>query len=661
MISPFRTLLSLFLLFPTLSLSISCIPNPAYTVPPLQASDPLLTPLRAALDATIRDLLVLSARTRTEEEQQSQPSWANVTSFSVAVTTREEKVWEWHHSAAVQGHGSCEARSMEEHGDELWEGSESRGEGAGFSGRARAQRCGGKVVDGSTVYRIASCTKVFTVLALLLQEGVNWDDPVTKWIPELRWDRSESVPGEGIEDLGGAGQGEDQTIMNHVQWDSITLRSLASQLSGLARDYATFDILDRVPEPWSGRLEELGFPPLDENDDTPFGNNTSDKDMSQEDFLNGVKNQHPIFAPDYQSSYSNTNFILLGMVLEKMTGQKYADIIAERITGPLGLNRTTFKKPSNEDGAIPAGPNDWNFGNERIGPTGGLYSTTDDTTTFLRSLLRSEQLGLETTNKWLHVQSGSPGLAGFYGMPWEIFRTSQVTSDNRTITIVTKSGGLVGYYSQIALIPEFGLGVSILTAGNQDALATLERKVHGVLLTTIDQILQQHTEDTYTGTFAARGDLNSSLDLGIGATGGLEIKKWISNGTDFLNAFAKVTTWPPFETNSTMEGKQARVWPMGIQRGRKDATDPLAVGEVWRMHILQLETASKVWTEFCMGDADEGAYGGRTINELLLYKGADGKVEKVKIPALKVELVRKKALMEFIEGAKGVLEQFRLW
>ncbi|KAL9079918.1 MAG: hypothetical protein Q9157_001257 [Trypethelium eluteriae] len=663
-------------LFPTAA-AISCVPNPAYTIPALPSSNPLLNPLRAALDSAFLELLEsdkaarkavyedactsdldseqegVICRLETGEEIKDRssggaPLFANITSFSIAVTTKEELVYEFHHSAEVQGRaGTGVAIDKDLHGHEQ----EVLG----------SRRPGRKIVDGDTAYRIASCTKVFTVLALLLEKDINWDDPVTKWLPELRG--PEPTPAD--DDYGSKSELEEleevERLINHVHWESITLRSLASQLSGIARQYGIFDLLQTAPENWQGRLERLGFPPVHDEDDVPRSDGRGDQSISREDFLKGVKWQYPIFAPNYQSTYSNTGFILLGMVLEKMAGRKYTDVIAERITRPLGLNRTTFTTPHDRDAVIPAVPNDWDWGNEINMPTGGLYSTAYDTTTFLRSLLRSDMLTEEATNKWLHVQSESPGLYGFYGMPWEIFRTARATSDGRAVTMINKGGDLAGYHSRLAIIPEFGVGASILIAGKPEALPPLRATLDEVLLKVMDGILRHWTEKMYTGTFVARGKLNSSLELGIAETGGLEVKRWISNGTDFLDTIVKVFEYPPLESNSTMQGMQARIFPTGLKRTQKKIEQSVAVGEVWRMGLLTIEDADPVFgSEFCMGDADEGAYAGRAINEMILFKDGDGRLEKVTIPVLKVELVRKTKWMEWIEGTRGLVGQLGL-
>ena len=80
---------------------------------------------------------------------------------------------------------------------------------------------GVKQVDGNTVYRLGSVTKVFTVLTYLAQVGdTTWNDPITKYVPELV-------------DLAVNGSGNS---IYSPDWDSITLGALASQTSGLIRD-----------------------------------------------------------------------------------------------------------------------------------------------------------------------------------------------------------------------------------------------------------------------------------------------------------------------------------------------------------------------------------------------------------------------------------------
>lgn len=84
---------------------------------------------------------------------------------------------------------------------------------------------GVKSIDGNTVYRLGSVTKIFTILTFLIEAGdTYWNTPVTQWVPEL-------------ELL--AGKAQYDPIMN-VDWDSITLQDLASHMAGIVRDCECF-------------------------------------------------------------------------------------------------------------------------------------------------------------------------------------------------------------------------------------------------------------------------------------------------------------------------------------------------------------------------------------------------------------------------------------
>lgn len=78
-------------------------------------------------------------------------------------------------------------------------------------------------VSGDSVFRIGSISKVFTVYALLLNNGFDgWERPITDYVPELLTEESKSYMHCSQVDC--------------VQWETITLGALASSLSGIGRD-----------------------------------------------------------------------------------------------------------------------------------------------------------------------------------------------------------------------------------------------------------------------------------------------------------------------------------------------------------------------------------------------------------------------------------------
>ncbi|AHD23361.1 D-Ala-D-Ala carboxypeptidase [Rhodococcus pyridinivorans SB3094] len=243
-------------------------------------------------------------------------------------------------------------------------------------------------------FRIGSNTKTMTVTAILqlVQEGrLSLDDPISKYI--------DGVP----------------------NGDTITLAQLAEMRSGL---YSyTFDpefnaTLDREPE----------------------------KVWTQEELLQIAFARPVNFSPGEQFEYSNTNTVLLGLVVEELTGMPVAEAFDERIFAPLGLANTslpaiedpsipdphprgymfgtnvstidTFELPDDQQAAALAGtlkPNDVTDDNPSWAWTAGAaISTVDDMTTYVKALVGGGLLDEQMQNTRLDsVQSVGGGTAGY--------------------------------------------------------------------------------------------------------------------------------------------------------------------------------------------------------------------------------------------------------
>ena len=80
-------------------------------------------------------------------------------------------------------------------------------------------------VDGNTSYRVASITKVFSVLTAMKSDAIDMDAPITRYLPELS---DLSVP-----------DGYEKDAIDPIAWDQITVKSLGNYLSGLGRDSKT--------------------------------------------------------------------------------------------------------------------------------------------------------------------------------------------------------------------------------------------------------------------------------------------------------------------------------------------------------------------------------------------------------------------------------------
>ncbi|MFD9466044.1 serine hydrolase domain-containing protein [Streptomyces sp. NPDC060027] len=149
-------------------------------------------------------------------------------------------------------------------------------------------------------YRVGSITKTFvsTVLLQLEAEGrLSLDDTVDHWLPGVV-----------------RGNGNDGT--------AITVRQLLNHTSGVF-DYTADEGFVRTYFLKDGFLRHR-------------------YDTSTPGQLVGIALSHkPDFAPGTSWSYSNTNYVLAGMVIQKVTGHSYASQIRERIIEPLGLHATS--------------------------------------------------------------------------------------------------------------------------------------------------------------------------------------------------------------------------------------------------------------------------------------------------------------------------------
>jgi D-alanyl-D-alanine carboxypeptidase len=131
---------------------------------------------------------------------------------------------------------------------------------------------------------------------------------------------------------------------------------------------------------------------------------------------------HPaLFAPGTNWSYSNTNYILLGLVIEAVTGHKLADELQTRIFGPLALGATSFPTGISIDGSFAHGY--IGLPASRIDTTpvldpsfswaaGGIVSNASDLTKFFSSLLKG---GLLPAAQLKEMKTASP-VAGVYGL-----------------------------------------------------------------------------------------------------------------------------------------------------------------------------------------------------------------------------------------------------
>lgn len=416
-----------------------------------------------------------------------------------------------------------------------------------------------------TKIRIASVTKVFTVLAVLLsREQIGWDDSIAKFIPGL----------------------------NKDFYEEVTVGALAGQTSGLGRfvshvgQFYTWKRLT-VTKGYVGDLAlipgfspaRLGLPDIAHElpgCDVYPGGKVCSRDQVLEMFNNDM---YRPTMPNSGPLYSNVAYNLLGMALENVHSKKYEQIIQEMIFDPIGMRNSSFESPTRDDAALlPRAGEAWfsaPFGN--FNPSGGIWSTPNDMLRFLEAVQTNKLLSAAQTRKWLQPSSLLPSLQQLVGAPWEIFRPDDVNvAIPRPIDLYTKAGGVAGYASHAVMIPEYGIALTIHAASN-DATAAVQSMLPLIakpLIMYADELARKQAAATYSGTYRSEeGDCVVALELDEGP--GLRVRAAVMNGVDIIPALTAVQGWNILDatarlhpTTSDSASKEVSVWTMLVSNER---------------------------------------------------------------------------------------------
>ncbi|KUI55067.1 Beta-lactamase-like protein 2 [Cytospora mali] len=382
------------------------------------------------------------------------------------------------------------------------------------------------VVDANTIYRIASISKVFTTLGLL-HKGIGMDDPVTKYIPDLP-------------ELVVAGEVNNITAVN---WDDVTIGALASHMSGIGLDLMN-DLAD-TPGNWMA----TGFPELHGSASSPgcsdmYGLPPCSTDELTRDF----GKHHPVLPPFTSPTYSNLGFDILGLVLESASNMAFVDYIQQAILDPLNLTNTTTGMASSllSQAFIPAQSTDqshWGVQHGYDNPAGGFLSTPNDLITLGSAILNQSFLGPATTRKWMKPVSSTSTVGRDMGAPWEILRSTNLTTDGRLIELYTKGGDDGSYHSKLCLIPDYDLVVTIMTAGPEADFTfsfTLLSRLLSILLPAIEQAGKEEAILSVVGTYTD-DSTSSGIALSVDDGPGLAISNWTVRGLDVMDLYAKIS------------------------------------------------------------------------------------------------------------------------
>src|SRR5215471_12877992 len=305
----------------------------------------------------------------------------------------------------------------------------------GFGVRDLRSKAG---IDARTDFRLASCSKQFTAMAVMLlvhDQKLRYDETLTQIFPEF--------PGYG---------------------KSITVRSLLNHTSGLP-DYEELMTAVETKGPiWSAERQIT----------------------DQEVFELLRKESRGKFAPGSKWEYSNSGYVLLGLIVAERSGQSFAEFLKQRIFAPLGMaDSLVFRKGKDQ---VP----DRAYGHSR---QNGVLVETDQSSTSATEGDGGVYSNLEDLGRWddalLHHTLLSKGefaaavtpvelpagaeqklaedapnslraLAASYGFGWFLDRTSPHP-------LMWHYGDTMGFKS--AILRYFGSDLTVIVLSNRTDLA----------------------------------------------------------------------------------------------------------------------------------------------------------------------------------------------
>jgi CubicO group peptidase (beta-lactamase class C family) len=266
-------------------------------------------------------------------------------------------------------------------------------------------------VTPQTKFRIGSITKQFTAAAILrLQEQgkLSVDDPLAKFVAD------------------------------YPRGGEVRLRHLLTHTSGIHSYTAKPDFLETVSVPIK----------------------------SVEDHIRSFQNDPYDFSPGARWEYSNSGYFLLGHIVERVSGESYADFLRKEFFEPLGMKDTGVYRNGvvlaheatgyAQNGTKVEKATDWEM--SRAGAAGALYSTVEDLARWNEALFAGRVLTKASTDAaWTAVTTVAAPQAtdAGYGFGWGVGRF-------RGLREIQHGGGLQGFLSQLSRFPDRNLTIVVL-------------------------------------------------------------------------------------------------------------------------------------------------------------------------------------------------------
>lgn len=267
----------------------------------------------------------------------------------------------------------------------------------------------GVPIEPDMVFRLGSLTKQFTAVAILMlaeQGKLALDDSISRFLP-------------------------DYPTHDHL----ITVKHLLTHTSGIK----SYTAMPEWPSLWR-------------------------KDFTVQELIDFFKYQPMESAPGKRWAYNNSGYILLGAIIEKVSGQSYEQFIRQSIFEPLGMKQSYYDSPSR---VIPGRVAGYDKGPEGFTnaaylsmtqpyAAGALASTVDDLVLWDSALYTEQLLRHETLQQAHHSHCLTDGSPTAYGYGWEI-------SEYAGHRLIEHGGGIHGFRTRAIRVPDERVFVAVLS------------------------------------------------------------------------------------------------------------------------------------------------------------------------------------------------------
>ena len=310
-------------------------------------------------------------------------------------------------------------------------------------------------VDAYTLFAIGSNTKAFTaaVIGTLVDAGkMNWDDPVTRYLPGFQ-------------------------LYDPYASRELTIRDVLSHRSGLSRG------------------DQLWYA-------TPF---------TRQEVLQRVRYLEPSWSFRSRYGYQNIMFLAAGEAAASAAGKSWQDLVAQKLFQPLGMTLSNTSVNDLAKASDVANPHAKVAGNaapiayrniDNVGPAGSINSNVLEMSQWLRLLLGngsykgqrvlSERIVREMLTP--HTITGS-GMDTIFPMShFSVYGQGLGMRDYCGRKLVSHTGGIDGMLSVVAFVPEEKLGVVALTNTDDHNAAP------AIAYWVIDRFMKQPARD-WSATF----------------------------------------------------------------------------------------------------------------------------------------------------------------